>query len=194
VPGLSALGASVVVVSGATDVLRLGTCLELGAAGVLSKSRPFEDVLTAVLAAQEGREVMRDGDRQDLLAQMRRRRTEDKQRLAPFALLTPREAEVLARLVDGDAAEAIARHFVVSEATVRTQIRGVLTKLGVSASSPRSPRPPPGLGRADRRRALRARGAPLWHTGPRSSTGSLQQVPPEGQRQTRRLPDREAPP
>lgn len=133
VPGLTALGARVVVVSGATDVLRLGTCLELGAVGVLSKSRPFEDVLDAVLAARDGEPVMRDGDRQDLLAGMRRRRTQENERLAPFERLTRREREVLGLLMDGTPAESIARHFVVSEATVRTQIRGVLTKLGVSS-------------------------------------------------------------
>jgi len=133
VPGLTDLGARVVVVSGASDVLRLGTCLELGAVAVLSKSRPFEDVLAAVMAAQEGRPVMRDGDRQDLLARLRQRRAEEKERRAPFEQLTPREREVLCLLMDGTAAEGIAKHFVVSEATVRTQIRGVLTKLGVTS-------------------------------------------------------------
>lgn len=133
VPDLVGLGSAVVVVSGASDPLRLGTCLELGAAGVLSKSRPFDDVLGAVLAASAGEPVMRDSDRQGLLAQMRRRRSEEAQRLEPFERLTRREREVLDRLVEGDSAEVIAKHFVVSEATVRTQIRGVLTKLGVSS-------------------------------------------------------------
>ena len=56
-----------------------------------------------------------------------------RERLEPFERLTPREAEVLALLMQGQAAEAIARRFVVSEATVRTQIRGVLGKLGVGS-------------------------------------------------------------
>lgn len=133
VPDLVGLGARVVVVSGSTDVLRLGTCLELGAAGVLSKSRPFDDVLTAVQNAASGDRVMPDAERQDLLAAMRRSRADQRQRLEPFERLTPREAEVLGLLMQGQAAEAIARRFVVSEATVRTQIRGVLGKLGVSS-------------------------------------------------------------
>src|SRR5688572_4294699 len=58
VPDLVELGARVVVVSGSTDVLRLGTCLELGAAAVLSKSRPFDDVLSAVQNAATGATVM----------------------------------------------------------------------------------------------------------------------------------------
>lgn len=133
VPDLVGLGARVVVVSGSTDVLRLGTCLELGAAGVLSKSRPFEDVLTAVQNAASGDRVMPDTERQDLLAAMRRSRADQRERLEPFERLTPREAEVLGLLMQGQAAEAIARRFVVSEATVRTQIRGVLSKLGVTS-------------------------------------------------------------
>lgn len=130
---LVGLGARVVVVTGASDPLRLGTCLEQGAAAVLSKAQPFEQVLAAVLDAQAGAPVMRDGDRQELLAAMRRRRAEEGERRRPFDALTPREAEVLQLLMQGRAADAVAKHFVVSEATVRTQIRGVLTKLGVSS-------------------------------------------------------------
>lgn len=133
VPGLVSLGARVVVVSGSTDVLRLGTCLELGASGVLSKTRSFDDVLTAVQNAATGARVMPEVERQELLAAMRRSRAEQRERLEPFARLTPREAEVLDLLMQGRAAEAIARVFVVSEATVRTQIRAVLSKLGVTS-------------------------------------------------------------
>lgn len=133
VPELVALGAQVVVVSGSTDVLRLGTCLELGAAGVLSKSRPFDEVLAAVHRSAAGETVMPDGARQDLLAQMRLSRAEQSARLEPFTRLTAREAQVLGLLMDGVPAAGVAEHFVVSEATVRTQIRAVLTKLGVSS-------------------------------------------------------------
>lgn len=133
IPTLVGLGTAVVVVTGSADELRLGTALELGAVAVLAKSRPFEDVLDAVVAAADGRPVMRDGERQDLLARARRRRSEQRARLQPFETLTPREREVLALLMRGRNAEAVAAHFVVSEATVRTQIRGILTKLGVSS-------------------------------------------------------------
>jgi len=133
VPGLVGMGARVVVVSGSTEVLRLGTCLELGASAVLSKSRSFDDVLSAVRSAASGDEVMTYADRQDLLAAMRRSRAAQRARLEPFERLTPREGQVLGLLMQGQPAEAIAQRFVVSEATVRTQIRGVLTKLGVSS-------------------------------------------------------------
>ena len=133
VPGLVAQGVRVIVVTGSSDVLRQGTCLELGAVAVLSKSQPLDDVLDAVQAAAAGRPVMRDDVRQQLLADMRRSRSEQRTRLEPFVRLTRRESEVLSLLMRGSSAEAIAKHFVVSEATVRTQIRGILTKLGVSS-------------------------------------------------------------
>ncbi len=50
-----------------------------------------------------------------------------------FEQLTPREAEVLRHLAAGLPAAAIASSSHVSEATVRTQIRAVLSKLGVQS-------------------------------------------------------------
>lgn len=49
----------------------------------------------------------------------------------PFQQLTPREQEVLAGLVRGLSAPAIAREAMVSATTVRSQIRAILMKLGV---------------------------------------------------------------
>lgn len=47
--------------------------------------------------------------------------------------LTQREREVLGELAQGHRAQAVAEHFVVSLATVRTQIRAILVKLEVSS-------------------------------------------------------------
>ena len=49
----------------------------------------------------------------------------------PFEQLTPREQDVLAGLVRGLSAPAIADESVVSATTVRSQIRAILLKLGV---------------------------------------------------------------
>lgn len=48
-----------------------------------------------------------------------------------FGRLTAREKHVLLRLIEGLSADAVARESVVSVATVRSQIRSVLAKLGV---------------------------------------------------------------
>jgi DNA-binding NarL/FixJ family response regulator len=130
---LSALGARVLVVTGSTEQHRLGHCLEEGAAGVMSKRAPLDDLLRAVHATAEGRAPMPEGERLRLLKALREWRASQTERFAPFERLTPRERQVLAGLLEGRSAEVIAKEAVVSETTVRTQIRGVLTKLGVSS-------------------------------------------------------------
>jgi DNA-binding NarL/FixJ family response regulator len=126
-------GASVLVVTGVTDPRRLGECLEAGAVGVLGKDKPFERLVQAVHDITEMREVMSPGERTDLLAAMRRDRTEEERRWKAFRRLTPREQAVLAGLMAGKSAETMAADWVVSLATVRSQIRSVLTKLGVNS-------------------------------------------------------------
>ena len=130
---LSLTGARVVVVSGETDRVRLAACLESGAHGVVSKASPLEDLLDIVRRAAAGAAVFRDSDRQDLLAQLRSARRARDRELAPFEALSARERAVLAAVMEGRAAADIAIADFVSEATVRTQIRGILGKLGVSS-------------------------------------------------------------
>ncbi len=122
-------GARVLVVTGSTDRPRLATCLEQGAVGVLPKSTPYDQLVTAVIDVAAGRRVTSDAERYALLAELRAWRTAQRERLAPFERLTSREAQVLAALMQGKSCESIASDWFVSEATVRSQIRGVLTKL-----------------------------------------------------------------
>ena len=133
VPSLVARGARVVVMSGATDRARPAAALEAGAVGYVSKSEPFERLLSAVLDAARGREVMTEAARHELLGVLRRHRHAVGTALAPFEALTSRESEVLAALADGLSVAMIAARDVVAEATVRTQVRAVLVKLGVSS-------------------------------------------------------------
>jgi two-component system nitrate/nitrite response regulator NarL len=128
---LSLGGARVVVISGTSDRLRVASCLEAGASGFVSKSAPLDELLDAVRSAGGGHEVMPEAERLDLLAELRRARVVRKRELAPFEELTGREQYVLAQVIDGRSASEIASGAYVSEATVRTQIRAVLNKLGV---------------------------------------------------------------
>ena len=130
---LCARGARVLVVSGSTDRPRLASCLEQGAVGLLPKSTPYEGLVDAVLAVAAGRPVIPEQERHALLTELRTWRIRQRDDMAPFTSLTARESQVLAALMDGQPCEAIAATWFVSEATVRTQIRGVLTKLGVSS-------------------------------------------------------------
>ena len=72
-------------------------------------------------------------ERDELLRLLREHRQQDHQRLAPFEQLSPREQQVLASVMEGLSAEAIAERDYVSLSTTRTQIRSILTKLGVNS-------------------------------------------------------------
>lgn len=126
-------GATVVMLTGVTERAQLAACVEAGASGLLAKTIPFDDLVEAV-ATVAARGTLLDGaGREGLLADLRARRAADRRRLAPFDTLTAREREVLAHLMDGKSAEAVAAALFVSVATVRSQIQAILRKLGVNS-------------------------------------------------------------
>jgi DNA-binding CsgD family transcriptional regulator len=77
--------------------------------------------------------VISAAQRLDLLQELRQSRARRREELAPFVDLTGRERFVFAQVIDGRSANEIASSAFVSEATVRTQIRAVLAKLGVNS-------------------------------------------------------------
>ena len=131
IPVLRARDARVLVVTGTTERLRIAAAVEAGAIGYVAKLEPFDVLLARVLQAVRGEQVLDECERHELLASLRAARKDTQQRLAPFRQLTPKETRVLDELARGKSVESIAAEWVVSEATVRTQVRGVLTKLDV---------------------------------------------------------------
>lgn len=128
---LTVTGAQVVVVSASADQTRIAGCVESGAVGYVSKERPLDELLEAVRLTAAGGRILPEPARQDMLAELRQARALRRRELAPFEALTDREAYVLARVMEGLSATDIAKRSFVSEATVRTQIRAILGKLGV---------------------------------------------------------------
>jgi DNA-binding NarL/FixJ family response regulator len=124
-------GLRVLVVTASSDVEQLARAVELGAVGVVAKNGPFPELLASVVSAARGTEVMAPMVRLHLLDEARRRREQRASTLAPFGRLTERESHVLRELAKGHAVAEIARRSFVSEATVRSQVRCILTKLGV---------------------------------------------------------------
>jgi two-component system, NarL family, nitrate/nitrite response regulator NarL len=130
---LRQVGVPSVILTGVTDLPVLGTCLELGAVGVVSKCESFDTVLEQIDAALNADPMHSSREREALLAAARRRRATEERRLHQFQALSDREVEVLAYLMDGLCAEAIASRTFVSTATVRTYIQSILRKLGVKS-------------------------------------------------------------
>ena len=123
----------VVVLSGETRPEVLAKTIEAGVHDILGKAIPFPKLVREVIALQQGddsrallrrRQVMRDAQQGFRLASAR---------LKPFAMLTRREAAVLTAMIDGQQAAQIAEESFVSLSTIRSQIRSILSKTGVSS-------------------------------------------------------------
>lgn len=130
---LARSGAQVVVVTASMDKGRWGECVRYGARKVVTKARPLNEILATVRRLTEGLPVM-DRDEQEALLQLwHSQRLEHQYLRARLERLTPREQEVLGHLTRGHPVREIARLSVVSEATVRTQVKSILAKLEVSS-------------------------------------------------------------
>ena len=126
---LKALGWQVLVVTGSSSRHRIAAAVVAGAIGWVSKTAPFEQLVQAAAAAVAGRSNLSDQERRELVELHRGDR--DRDRL--LDRLTTREREVLDRLAAGHRAKKVAEEFVVSVATVRSQIRSILAKLEVGS-------------------------------------------------------------
>jgi DNA-binding NarL/FixJ family response regulator len=124
---------NVVVVTGSVDRARWGEAVRYGARKVIAKSRPLNEILGCVRRINQGQQVMTREEREELVkawADERSHLAELQQRLDQ---LTVREREVLAHLMKGRTVREIASASVVSEATVRTQVKAILAKLDVTS-------------------------------------------------------------
>lgn len=128
---LQETGARVVMLTAVTDTVRLAECIEAGAVGLVRKTASFEHLLSAVREAVSLGTLLSPGQRDELMAELRRQRHARAERLKPFLQLTHREQEVLRELMEGKNAEQIAQEWYVSITTVRSQIRSMLAKLHV---------------------------------------------------------------
>lgn len=100
------------------DIVR---AVEAGAAGYLLKDATADEIATAVEQAARGESVLSAALTERVVDAMRTRRAE----------LTAREREVLVLLAEGLSNREIARRVFLSEATVKTHLAHIYTKLDV---------------------------------------------------------------
>jgi two-component system nitrate/nitrite response regulator NarL len=130
---LSRAGCLVVVVTASGDLARWGECLAHGARKVLAKSTPLHDIVDMIRRVTEGLPVIEHANRVELIERWHRRQAEVDTFRTRLDALTRREAQVLSDLIQGNRVRDIATAAYVSEATVRTQVKSILTKLGVTS-------------------------------------------------------------
>lgn len=101
--------------------------LQAGAIGYLLKNVSAQDLAHAIREAHAGRSILAP-EATKILVQATRQRAKQ----TDYGL-TDRERQVLALLVEGLSNAEIADRLVISVATVKFHVRGILSKLGVSS-------------------------------------------------------------
>lgn len=126
-------GCGVVVVTGAEDQTRWGECLARGAHTVLPKSAPLAQIADTMHRVSAGYPAIAPSQRDELVDRWRRQHDCDQVAGARLSRLTPRERQVLAAMVSGRRVREISADSIVSEATVRSQVKSILAKLRVTS-------------------------------------------------------------
>jgi len=123
---------AVVVLTAAEDEASLLQAIRAGAAGYLLKSEPPERIVDFLRGVARGEAALSGAVARRLLDQVREGGpNEVPERIA--ALLSPRELEVLLLLDRHLSTEEIATRLFISEHTVRSHVKSLLGKLGVSS-------------------------------------------------------------
>jgi DNA-binding NarL/FixJ family response regulator len=117
---LCASGPRVLVLTSATEPSVATRAVRAGAVGVLYKDIDPDALVRAIRAVKDGHVLLAPEAVGSLLRGGSRAEA-----------LTPREAEVLARIAEGKSNREIARQLRLSEKTVKAHVSSVLAKLGV---------------------------------------------------------------
>jgi two-component system, NarL family, nitrate/nitrite response regulator NarL len=131
---LHGLDLQVCVIDETDDVDRLNAWMAAGASALIDGSEPLDQLLRTInrlLRRSSIQQTTRTPAQSMGLTGPAGRPQDDP--LSRFANLTERERIVLAELTEGHCAEEIAQAAFVSISTVRSQIKAILQKLGVSS-------------------------------------------------------------
>jgi DNA-binding NarL/FixJ family response regulator len=104
--------------------------LQAGASGFALKSRPLDELLSAIRIVAEGEALLAPSVTRRLIAHFSRASRLPPERRRDFEQLTEREREVLSLLARGLSNTELAETLHVSLPTVKTHVSRILTKLG----------------------------------------------------------------
>jgi DNA-binding NarL/FixJ family response regulator len=105
--------------------------LRAGASGFLGKSADLEELAGAIRIVHRGDALLTPSATKSLIARfLTQPDPEDRENRQDLAALTDREREILALVAAGMSNDDIARHLVLSPATVKTHVNRAMIKLG----------------------------------------------------------------
>ena len=106
--------------------------LRNGAQGYLLKDMEPDDLVVALRDIISGKTVVAP-DLAPVLASAVQGDNQEKEEEDPFAVLTPREFEILTLLAEGQSNKVIARNLGISDGTVKLHVKAILRKLNISS-------------------------------------------------------------
>ena len=110
-----------------------GAVLDVGAGVVRGSTTSLEELRSLLHLTVTGTRDPTGPEHADLIGQWSELARERTETLARLATLSPRERQVLGLLYRGEAVSSIADLLGVAPSTVRTQVKSLLRKLGVSS-------------------------------------------------------------
>jgi two-component system nitrate/nitrite response regulator NarL len=116
-------GTAVVILTSVPSHPAAAEARKLGVAGFLSKDRNVAEIAEALDVIATGRTVF------ELTLSCHTRAASSRRSELPYDL-TPRESEVLRRIVAGQSTEQMASEMKIAPGTLRTYVKNVLSKLG----------------------------------------------------------------
>jgi len=124
--------AVVVMLTTSSNESDLVDALRNGARGYLLKDMEPDELVLALRDTVSGKAVVAPG-LAGILANVVRTGdlTGSRQSPSPFDTLTPREAEILGHLSEGQSNKVIAKNLDISDGTVKLHVKAILRKLGV---------------------------------------------------------------
>jgi DNA-binding NarL/FixJ family response regulator len=125
--------AQALVLSVSFDRAEIARAVEMGAAGVLHKSAPLDEVKEAVRRLGMGQTLLPLEEVIELLRFAGRTREVEYKARQAIKKLTPREIEVLQALAEGLDSHEIAQRLSISLRTERNHISSMVSKLGVNS-------------------------------------------------------------
>jgi len=127
------LKAEALVLTASRDQLSIARAIEAGAAGVLHKSTPLNEIVGAVKKIAAGEALISRRELIEHIQLARHQREAEQEMEATVGRLTGRERDVLMALGEGLSDKEIAERLFVSKETVHTHMVNMMGKLGVES-------------------------------------------------------------